>query len=83
MTIGELKQANELSQKAKRLNEQLQRVLRVQISNEPFGVYGGHGSAPGVLLEDLPKEARNAVFAVIVNALDTELARTANDLAEM
>ena len=82
MTVETLEQANELTDKCKRLNDQLHVALRVKDAANVIGIVAPNENIRAVL-EDLPVEARYAAMAVIINALETELARAVNELAKL
>ncbi|WP_418710784.1 hypothetical protein [Allofournierella sp.] len=79
MTKETLERANDLVRKTQRLNVQLKRTIEAQERGGPFGIFG----EIDVRLHDLPPEAEAAVYAVIINALESELAKTANELAAL
>ncbi|WP_418972164.1 hypothetical protein [Allofournierella sp.] len=74
-----MERANDLARKTQRLHEQLKDTFEAQERGGPFGIFG----EIDVRLDDLPPEAEAAVYAVIINALESELAKTANELAAL
>lgn len=79
MTKETLDRANDLLRKTQRLNVQLKRTIEAQEYGGSFGIFG----EIDVRLRDLPPEAEAAVYAVVINALESELAKTANELAAL
>ena len=82
MTTEQLDRANALRDRSTRLNEQLKELRKLEREPVPFALCS-QATTHGVMTDDLPQAARDAVIDALVGAFSREIARAEAELARL